>query len=477
MLRLLRVLLLSTLLAAGSYSSLAYTLFGPLTAWQTHQLGYDVNAPFALSGPMNIGEEYRWNVPTLYYGFTSDFLNYFGDRGAQEIDKAFQILNELPDVSTLNINDYPAGSVRINHRAQAAGLTDLKSFALQQMIYDMGAGDPTRYVYCIRNRWIPSGCPPILYHVIQRNFDPDTRTYSPYINGDLWTYTTILDTCTPPPDYALLTPEPVDPMQLLGYRHSPVTAYQTSWPFIAGLYYTTLTRDDVAVLKELYRKDNYNVERIPTGVTGGTNFLGSGSSPWGIPPYYLTNGTATNITGGTNGFVEPALRGGIGKITWKRADFDSLLGAFFTPMTNTYTETVIVNNRTISQGVQRLIQVPDVLFDAADLQGGDATQPIIGGTWVLSAWQNNDAINGIAGQSGPGNLVPGVGTAPGFTLVLNSVGPVWGNQWPGFLSEADAITPNQFLLWGTFDGSTNAPIVYPIGTSIEAIEAQVLDGN
>jgi hypothetical protein len=74
-------------------------------------------------------------------------------------------------------------------------------------------------------------------------------------------------------------------------------------------------------------------------------------------------------------------------------------------------------------------------------------------------------------------MVPSVGATPGLILTLNSVGPMWGNQWPGFLSQADAIQPSSFLLWGSFDGSTNAPVVYPFGTSIEAIEAQVLNGD
>jgi len=425
---------------------------------------------------MNLGEEYRWNVPTLYYAFTSDFLNYFGDYGAKEVDKALQMLNDLPSISELNIDDYPAGSLRMNHRAQALGLTDLKSFVLQNMVHLLGVSDPTRYVFCIRNRWTPGTCPPILYHIIQRSFDPDTLRPSPYINGDLWTYTTIIDTCTPPPDYAWLEPEPVDPMALLGYLHLPVTSWYGAG-FLNGGYATTLTRDDVAALKYIYRANNYNVETVPPGVTGGTNFIASGGSPWGIPPWLLTNGFGTNIATGTNAFIEPALRGGLEKVTWIRLDFDSILGSFFTPTTNQYTEQVIVNGRLVSQGIERVVQVPDVIFDAADLQGGDATDAIVNPNWAITAWQNNDAINGIAGQIGPGTMVPSVGTAPALILTLNSVGPIWGNQWPNFLSQADADQPNLFLLWGSFDGSTNAPVIYPFGTSIEAVEAQVLGGR
>jgi len=500
MMRLLRLLLVGGCLYGAWLPGRAFTLLGPPATWMTHQLGYDVAAPLMTYGPMNLGEEYRWNVPILYYAFTSDFLNYFGEYGANEIDKAIAMINNLPPVSSLNIDDFPAGSLRINHRAQAAGLTDLKSFALREMLYLLGIGDPTRYVFCIRNRWTPGSCPPILYHVIQRNFDPKTLRHSAYINGDLWTYTTIIDTCTPPPDYAFLAPEPVDPMALLGYRHMPASSYFAAGS-INGGFVTTLTRDDVAALQYIYRTNNYNVETIPAGVIGGTNYIfgATNSSPWGVPPYLLTNGystnlpwypgypwdappSLTNVTGtndvtGTNSFIEPALRSGIDKVLWRRLEYDSVLGNFFTPTTNVYTERVILNGRRVPQTIVRVVEVPDIIFDAADLQGGEATDTVIGTAQVMTDWQNNDAINGLAGQIGPGTMVPSVGTTPAYVLTFNSVGPIWYNQWPNFLSQADAIGPNQFLLWGSFDGTTNAPVVYPVGTSIEAIEAQVLSGR
>ena len=41
-----------------------------------------------------------------------------------------------------------------------------------------------------------------------------------------------------------------------------------------------------------------------------------------------------------------------------------------------------------------------------------------------------------------------------------------------FLTEETAFKKG--FLWGSFDGSTNDPIVYPQGTSIRQLEAQVL---
>lgn len=473
MLRLLRNLGCWLALTGCAYSVAAFTLLGPRTTWQTDVLQYDVNQPIPGFGPMNLGEEYRWNVPTVYYGFTSDFMNYFGQRGVQEIEKAIGIINNLTNVSLLNVNDFPTGSLRINHRAQALGLTDLKSFALQVMLYEMGLGDPTRYVYCIRNRWIPpGGCPPILYHVIKRNFDPnftgDFTLHSSYINGDLWTYTTILDGCDV--NEATLFPEPVDPMALLGFRHAPVTSLQAG--FLYGGFFTTLTRDDIGALKYIYRPNNYNVENLAPGATN--SLTGSSGSPWGVPPWLLTNGYVTNIVGGTNALLEPALRGGVDKVTFTRVDFDSVMGSFFTSVTNNYTEQLIVNGSTLSRDIVRILQVPDILFDAADLQGDETQDTITIASYGTLAWDNNDDINGVALQAGPGTIVPATGTTPALILTLNSVGPIWGNAWPFYLSEADAVQPNQWLLWGSFDGTTNAPVVYPIGTSIDAVETLVL---
>src|SRR5437879_639993 len=78
--------------------TLGFSLQGPLAVWQTHRLGYDINNP-PFGGPMSIGEEYRWDVPLVYYAFSSEFLNYFGQRGVEEVEKAIKILNDLPPMS------------------------------------------------------------------------------------------------------------------------------------------------------------------------------------------------------------------------------------------------------------------------------------------------------------------------------------------------------------------------------------------
>jgi hypothetical protein len=445
---------LALLLAAGQAS--AFSLLGPVTTWMTVRLGYDLNMP-NYGGPMNLGEEYRWNIPEVYYGFTPDFLNYFGKRGADEVDKAFKILNDLPAASKLVLTNFPMDSQRVNHRAQALGIVDLKSWTLSILLNQMGICDPTRFVFTLRSRWIgPSGSPTNFY-VIRRNFDPVTLKPTPYINGVLWTYNSISDGDT----RSFVNCEPVDPLALFGLLNAPVSSGQGNSYLLFGGFWTTLTYDDVGGLRYIYHKNNLNVENAVPPVTGG------GGGVWGAPPG-TTNVATTNI------FYDVALRPGLDKIKFTRRDYDSLMGVFAT-FTNNFTDTVITNSRSITQGASRPVAVPDILFDVADLQGGDATDVFTTHTAALTAWDNNDDINGVTqGNYGPGVIPPG-GTAPSFTVIYNSVGEMLWNIWPSFLDQLSAGTVGWY--WGAFDGTTNEPMVFPDGVSIQALEQAVLSAD
>jgi hypothetical protein len=255
--RFVKTLFVVAAVLAATGSAWAFTLGGPSAAWMTHRLGYDVNAHPVPSGgagvgnggPMNIGEEYRWNVRVVYYGYTPDFLNYFGPRGVQEIDKAIATLNALPDASAINPDAYPMRSQRINHRAAALALLDLRSTALTTMLETMGLANPARFVYTLRNRWTTPAT--TNYYTIRRNFDPVTWLPTSYINGDLWTYTAIIDDVTGD-GASFVIDEPVDPLASLGYLNGPVTSGDPGQGFqtllLPGGFWTGLTRDDVGGL-------------------------------------------------------------------------------------------------------------------------------------------------------------------------------------------------------------------------------------
>ncbi|PWU12316.1 MAG: hypothetical protein C5B50_21730 [Verrucomicrobia bacterium] len=218
-----------------------------------------------------------------------------------------------------------------------------------------------------------------------------------------------------------------------------------------------------------------------TNVVANSNLVFSLTAGVGI-----TNGGGTNVTLlSSNSFVATALfdyytnhtfwvydvnclvatnaiglRPGIGKINFHRKDFDSLLGRFFSPITNYYTLTELTNNQFVDRTVFRVVTQPDVNFTAADLA---APFPEI--VTVARTAPNFDSTATPPGEVGPGTIEGPV------TFAFNKVGPTFINgTYPVFLDEEGAI---QDFIWASFDGSANDPITYPVGTSITNLLNQV----
>ncbi len=473
--RLLRVALVGLLIGGNIVTAVhGFTLRGPSMPWMTAANGYDN----LLYGPMGLGEEYRGNVPTLYYAFSPEFLNYFGQTGVDEIEKIIGILNDLPNVDLINPDDYPLAAMRTNFRAQTLGLLDLKSSALSLTLGTMGLEAPELWVFTLRNRWLVQGGPVAIpnHNVTKRNFDPVTWEPTSFINGRLWTYT-IIDSPTATPG-GFIVPSTVDPLALGGLINATVASGVP-----VGSFWTGLTRDDVGGLKYIYRSDNRNVENTPDGATaagiGAVTSGNTGGSPWGLP-----SPIATNATGGVpvvaGNIVTTALRPGIGKTTFVRVSYSG--GGFGAFISNNvaYADRYISNNVVRTQNVSRQLAIPDIIFDAADLQE-DTDGPGPGGVPFFSitfnAWIDNSSTNGVVrddrvvdtGDYGPGVIPPAAGIASRL-IVFNSAAPVFGNVWPFNLTEA---SNTQLLTWGAFDGTTNEPTVFPSGLSIKAIEQAV----
>lgn len=154
-----------------------------------------------------------------------------------------------------------------------------------------------------------------------------------------------------------------------------------------------------------------------------------------------------------------ALRQGIEQVRFVRRDFDSLLNRFFYPITNDYTINAITNSQVVPQTIRRVVLSPDLLITADDLLTTPA-DAVIGGN--IAARSINYRSNSISfgGTLEIGNV---------FTF--NNAGPSYLNATPFNLEEA---TQAPFITWGSFDGSTNAPVVYGNGASLIALEYQVL---
>lgn len=471
MLRKLSSLWLATLLALTVPRAVAFSLLGAPDTWQVQIIGYQIDGT-DIGAPMNLGEEYRLNLPMLTYGFDESFLNYFGTRGVQEVEKAMKILNDLPAFSQMStdLTEYPLDTRRYNYQASALNLYDLKSDILSSMLEQMGLAAPERYVWTLRS-YIPPDVGPI-FTVIQRNFDPATYEPSSYVNGSLYTYQ-ILQTYVTPEVWEAVEYE-VDPTTpnvnsvaaLTGVGVGTVGANGYIPTISPGMFYTGLTRDDVAGLRYLLTPKNYNVEPIATNATvalygSGNGIVGVGDpNPW-LPPPFGTNQTGTNVAT-TNTPVSVALRGGVDSISFVRVDYDSMTGVW-KPLTNYWTDYYITNGMRLSQQLQRALAAPDVLFSAGDLGVDAVGQPIIAVRTI--PFSNQDAVNGSQVLAGPGLI------APPLQYSISKLGRAY------ILGGGGEANHTALPWWGSYDGTTNLPALYPVGSSIQALENAIMTGK
>jgi hypothetical protein len=108
--------------------------------------------------------------------------------------------------------------------------------------------------------------------------------------------------------------------------------------------------------------------------------------------------------------------------------------------------------------------VPDIIFSAQDL-------PIVPpGNFPPTisrsiAFINNSALNaggsGTGATAGPGNI------SPSLVITFNKVGPFFFNQTPTSLDQATGLFG---FVWGSYDGRTNDPVVYPAGLTIQDLQ-------
>ena len=141
--------------------------------------------------------------------------------------------------------------------------------------------------------------------------------------------------------------------------------------------------------------------------------------------------SGASTTGVTNG---PGLYQGIEKIQFIRANYDSLLGQFFQPITTTYSMVMWTNSQLRMQTYQRVVTTPDFLLSAADLAtGGNAANPWANPYFYRSI--NFDTSTIYTNLSGPGVINPST------RITYNKVGPVYFNYRPILCDRAELVQP------------------------------------
>jgi hypothetical protein len=302
---------------------------------------------------------------------------------------------------------------------------------------------PTRYIYVL-DGWNPSlfnyqtqfnswsveilgdeefdrnGMDPnndIFNFIVERNFDPETQTSSLYVNGILYAGSVNSSIVTGQNNIQQVS---VDP---LADTFSAVADYDV----FAGDFFTGLTYDDFGGLAYLLSTNNVNYETL-------------------LPSVY---GVGVN----SNSFVNGAWRPGVDKITFIPQPVDSQSGAFL-PTTNYFTDTYITNGAIMQQQMARVITQPDFIFSATDTGGNDINSGGLTRTGTTN-WINNATLNGNTNGAGPGVIQPPVKINFGrYGRLMYSYVGLYGFS---DVSAEDVSNP-----LGTFDGSTNAPITYPV---------------
>lgn len=408
--KIVALLLLAALcLGFNPPSARAFSLLGPFEPWMVASNSFNPGDDAQIGGPMCISNGYRWNVPVVTYGFDASFVNYFGTNGEAAVVSAINLLNSLPPASQMSPTNFPLDITHENYSAQAQAMLDLKTETLFLLLEHLGLASPGSGIECMKSYSITGET--ITADVLLRNYDPLTYQPSDYINGTLFFYLVGSSVPRVSDRVYISISSPGLAMSIPSSVAEGLSSIST------GTYFTGVTADDVGGLCYLYSTNNVNYETLLPDVSGV--------------------GGATIVNG--------AWRPGVDKVTFVPQSVDA--SGNFLPTTNQYTDTFISNGVMQSQMVQRVTTQPDFVFSATNL-------PINPGSLFSRTdtgnWANNAALNGHPGGSGPGIIVPSV------KFVFTQFGTEWDSE-NGVMDDSGPFSTSQ---WGTFDGTTNAPILY-----------------
>ena len=177
------------------------------------------------------------------------------------------------------------------------------------------------------------------------------------------------------------------------------------------------------------------------------------------------------VTSGATGLYR-----GIENVKFVKSSYDSLIGQFFQPITNNYTMVMVTNSQNVTQHFQRVVTTPDFLLDAQDLTTGPSSA--VHAAFVFGRNLDFDQANVIPGLAGPGTI-----TTP-TTITFSKGGPVYFNSFGDVMDGTPYFTNSpggdigdlyytEYFVWGSYDGTTNTPVIYPNGASIDSLGNQI----
>jgi hypothetical protein len=290
--------------------------------------------------------------------------------------------------------------------------------------------DPFFTYYGDESSW-PSGTIP--NYIAMRNFDPETLAPSQSVNGSFYTGFVFSGW----PDFFLDGQEinfaavlPIDPFEQSGtaVEDNIVNGglYLAAIYLSPGVFFSGLTRDDVGGLRYLLSSKNINYETLFQSV------------------HPVMRGFELYDRRG-HLFVDGAWRPGVDKITFTPQPVNSKNGRFL-PTSYQFKDIYVKNNTIRWQEVERRVIQPDILFCAGDTGQNSPYTPLIQCTGTTN-WLNNAILNGNTNGEGPGVIQPPI------KITFSKLGPViyTGNYESSGFNQS----------WGSFDASTNLPIVYP----------------
>jgi hypothetical protein len=186
-----------------------------------------------------------------------------------------------------------------------------------------------------------------------------------------------------------------------------------------------------------------------------TNGGGGGTS---LSPF---NPAGTNTSTGTLDAAWTGTVGGMEKITFVRVGFDSGVGYYFPTNVIHYKIPILTNSMRAQLDVWRTNTAPDIIFTAANL---------LGTTGVSEDPPFTRTVTFIAPPVAATNALSTVSQviSPTMLVTFNNVGPIYYNLGTGFTG-GSAFYLYPYFQFGSFNGSTNAPIAFPSGTSLSGL--------